>query len=91
VIVSQVADRSERLIPEDNEISNIMTVVFVDAQAPVFAVDKDLLMLTQTTCLNNVVYPVMPLGARLVVNKSQKIASVVLVRTTNHLLHAQSL
>ena len=46
VWVSQVADRSQVLILKDNKVSKIMTVVFVHAQAPLRAVDEDLLVLT---------------------------------------------
>jgi hypothetical protein len=48
VLVSQVADRSELRILKDNQVSKIMAVVFVNAQAPILAVEEDLLVITQT-------------------------------------------
>jgi hypothetical protein len=70
VTVSQVSDRSETSILEHNEVSQIMTVVFVNTQEPVLTYDEDLLVLTQTPCFDDVVYPAVPVRARLVVDKN---------------------
>jgi hypothetical protein len=47
VALSQVADCFQTVIFEDNEIPQIVAVVFVYAQAPVLPVDEDLLVSAQ--------------------------------------------
>jgi hypothetical protein len=44
--ISQVADSFEISILKNNKVSQVMTVVFVVAQAPVLAVDEYLLVFT---------------------------------------------
>jgi hypothetical protein len=85
----QVTDRFEAAIFEDNKISQIMPVVFVDAQAPGLTVDEDLLVFAKTPGSDDIVDPAVSVCAQLIVDKSRKSCPIVLLRTANDLFHEQ--
>jgi hypothetical protein len=85
----QVADRFEAAIFEDNKISQIMPVVFVDAQAPGLTINEDLLVFAKTPRSDNIVDPAVSVCAQLIVDKSRKSCPIVFLRTTNDLFHEQ--
>jgi hypothetical protein len=47
----------QTLILENNKISQVVTVVLVDAQTPFFSVNKYLLVLAQYPSFDNVINP----------------------------------